>query len=79
MSARHEFDDDACCIHCGHDGAEEAHLRKLGYEVGRSSCSVWDERVRAQNRARYQAAQPSAGWDDQDTLDAEIEHDEASY
>lgn len=23
----HELDDDACCIHCGFDGAEEYHLR----------------------------------------------------
>lgn len=29
MSERlpHEFDDDACCIHCGFDGAEEWWLR----------------------------------------------------
>ena len=23
----HEYDDDAICIHCGHDGAEAWHLR----------------------------------------------------
>ena len=29
----HEWDDDACCIHCGADGAEIWHLTKFcGYE-----------------------------------------------
>ena len=25
---RHEWDDDACCEHCGFDGAEAQHLRQ---------------------------------------------------
>ena len=28
----HEFDDDACCIHCGFDGAEWAHWKRNTYE-----------------------------------------------
>jgi hypothetical protein len=27
MLRRHEWDDDACCIHCGFDGAEWSHLK----------------------------------------------------
>lgn len=33
---RHEFDDDACCIHCGFDGAEWSHWKKNTHE-GRAS------------------------------------------
>ena len=29
---RHEFDDDACCIHCGFDGAEWHHWKHNTYE-----------------------------------------------
>ena len=39
----HEWDDDACCIHCGHDGAESWHLAKFcGYELVESDrfCSI---------------------------------------
>ncbi len=27
---KHKWDHDACCIHCGFDGAESHHLIKLG-------------------------------------------------
>jgi hypothetical protein len=27
----HEFDDDACCIHCGFDGAEWSWLKRQGH------------------------------------------------
>jgi hypothetical protein len=26
----HEFDDDACCVHCGFDGAEWSWLKRQG-------------------------------------------------
>lgn len=29
---RHEWDDDACCIHCGFDGAEWGHWKRNTYE-----------------------------------------------
>jgi transposase len=29
---RHELDDDACCIYCGFDAAEEYHLRVTSVE-----------------------------------------------
>ncbi|MEY2689154.1 MAG: hypothetical protein RL375_3352 [Pseudomonadota bacterium] len=32
---RHEFDDDACCVHCGFDGAEWHHWKHNTHE-GRS-------------------------------------------
>jgi|GEM_PF-2618028 len=31
-SIRHEFDDDAVCIHCGFDGAEWWHWKKHTHE-----------------------------------------------
>ena len=37
--ARHEFDEDACCVHCGFDGAEWHHWKYNTYE-GRASESV---------------------------------------
>lgn len=49
----HEWDDDAGCIHCGHDGAEEFHLKRLGYTYPPSSCPVWDKGLRVRNRKRY--------------------------
>jgi hypothetical protein len=33
---RHEFDDDAVCIHCNFDGAEWSHWKRNTYE-GRAS------------------------------------------
>jgi hypothetical protein len=31
----HEWDDDAVCIHCGFDGAEDSHLRNsLRLQIG---------------------------------------------
>lgn len=50
---KHEYDDDACCIHCGHDGAEESHLRRAGYPADRTPCPVWSEEQRAENRRYY--------------------------
>ncbi len=29
---RHEWDEDACCIHCGFDGAEWWHWKRNTYE-----------------------------------------------
>lgn len=59
MATKHELDHDACCIHCGHDGAEEHHLRRLGYEIERTSCPVWNEGTRAENRRRYPIDDPN--------------------
>ena len=45
----HEWDDDGICINCGHDGAEEYHLIKIGRmsESDRSiKCPVKIERWR---------------------------------
>jgi hypothetical protein len=30
-NTRHEFDDDAVCIHCGFDGAEWSWLKRQGH------------------------------------------------
>jgi hypothetical protein len=32
VTYRHEFDEDACCIKCGFDGAEWAHWKRNTYE-----------------------------------------------
>lgn len=54
----HDFDDDACCIHCGFDGAEWHHWRHNTYEGlatrdTQPPCSEYSEYRRAENRRRY--------------------------
>ena len=56
---KHEFNHDGGCIHCGHDGVEDHHLRRLGYEIERSPCPVWNEGTRAENRRRYPIEDPN--------------------
>lgn len=49
----HVWDDEACCIHCGADGAEIWHLTKFcGYETEDSDrfCSVREDKVRYSNK-----------------------------
>lgn len=46
----HELDDDACCVHCGYDGAEVHHQVKLGvYE--RTDSDRWCEERERKARA----------------------------
>jgi hypothetical protein len=47
MAHNHQWDDDACCIHCGLDGAD-----MIGYEL--PQCPVRDEPARAANLKSYQ-------------------------
>ena len=37
----HEWDDDACCIHCGFDGAEWRHLREEGEPMPMCEVNYW--------------------------------------
>ena len=50
---KHEFDDDACCIHCGFDGAEWWHWQKMTNE-GRANPDAKEpvciDRKKDQNR-----------------------------
>ena len=32
QAPRHEWDEDACCVKCGFDGAEWSHWKKNTYE-----------------------------------------------
>lgn len=59
MLAHHDFDDDACCIHCGFDGAEWHHWRHNTWE-GRAQpearqpeCTVYDVATRERNIADF--------------------------
>lgn len=67
----HESDHDGVCIHCGHDGAEEHHLRTHGHaDLERTPCPVWNEDTRAENRRRYPIDDPY-DISEYDMLDAE--------
>lgn len=46
---QHEWDDDACCIHCGLDGAEWHHLNRYARHSGdsRDPMPLCDRRNRA--------------------------------
>lgn len=67
---KHELDDDAVCIHCGHDACEERHLARLGYVYPPTPCPVRDEAVRQRNYRAWQAerdqyddyVEDQAGW-----------------
>ncbi|WP_157266513.1 hypothetical protein [Azohydromonas aeria] len=51
---RHEFDDDACCRHCGFDGAEWSWLKRQGY------CSGETQPLCIPRRAPQQHEEPRA-------------------
>ena len=52
----HEWDDDACCIHCGLDGAEVAHLVKVaGYE--QTDNDRWCDARESKHRQQHSAMQ----------------------
>lgn len=63
----HEWDGDACCIHCGIDGCDAPR----GSEM--PPCTVHDEGKRAENRKQFEASREPDDWSDWDTL--EVEHD----
>ena len=48
---KHEWDNDACCIHCGMDGADWPRGEKL------PACTVWSESDRARNRLNYRESE----------------------
>jgi hypothetical protein len=55
---KHDFDEDAVCVHCGFDGAEWWHWKHQTYEGKASdakqpSCTEYDEQRRAENCRRY--------------------------
>jgi len=53
----HEWDEDACCIHCGQDGAEVAHLAKTAaYE--RTDSDRWCEARERTQRSNTAIAHP---------------------
>ena len=55
----HEWDDDACCIHCGHDGAESRHLVQVaGYELTDEDrwCEIRERKARDAGMVRTLAS-----------------------
>lgn len=62
-NTRHEFDDDACCIHCGFDGAEWSWLKRQGH-VSKDQWPLcerrqpWAERIGSQDRNDAAALHP---------------------
>lgn len=49
----HEWDDDACCIHCGFDGAEAWHLTKFCRQEEVRSDRICVKRSEEAARAAY--------------------------
>ena len=66
VEPHHDFDDDACCIHCGFDGAEWHQWRHNTWE-GRAQpearqplCTVYDAGTRERNVADFRRGRRAA-------------------